>query len=383
VSTATPGLGLTLLGEFQARIGCGPLLAIGPRKNRALLAYLAVAGPRAHPRDSLCTLLWGEVPEDQARQSLRKALCDLRQALAGATPPPLLADSETVTLVPETVDALEFQALVRDGRPEALRGAMALYRGDLLDSLRVDEPAFEEWLTLQRERLRRVSVETLERLMTLETAGGRVGEAVEAARRLLALDPAHEVAHRSLIRLYARQGRRDAARRQYRACADVLWRDLGAKPEPETERAYREVLAGSTARHHAPGASAGRPRVLVAEDEVVTRTRLEELLAGAGYEVVVAADGADALFELSQGAIDLVLADIGMPFLDGTKLLEVVRGKRAGTPVVLLTGRSSAKLEARCLAMGAADYVTKPFDGPTLLVRLRKALRQSREAGVP
>src|SRR5262245_39274043 len=195
-----PGLGLTLLGDFQARIGCGPLIAIGAKKNRALLAYLAVAGPRAHPRDTLCALLWGEVPEDQSRQSLRKALCELRQALAGATPSPLSADGDTVTLVPETVDVLEFQALVRDGRPDALRGAMELYRGNLLQSLRVDEPAFEEWLTLQRERLRRLSVETLERLVTLDAAGGRVGEAVEVALRLLALNPAHELAHRSLIR---------------------------------------------------------------------------------------------------------------------------------------------------------------------------------------
>ena len=57
-----------------------------------------------------------------------------------------------------------------------------------------------------------------------------------------------------------------------------------------------------------------------------------------------------------------------------------MREKRAATPVVLITGRSDAELEASCLKMGAADYVTKPFDGRALLVRLGNALRRAREA---
>ena len=86
------------------------------------------------------------------------------------------------------------------------------------------------------------------------------------------------------------------------------------------------------------------------------------------------------MFQLSEGTFDVVLADIWMPFLDGVKLLEIVRDKRAGTPVVLITGRSDAELEARCLAMGAADYITKPFDGRALLIRLGNALRRAHEA---
>ena len=94
----------------------------------------------------------------------------------------------------------------------------------------------------------------------------------------------------------------------------------------------------------------------------------------------MAADGAEALFQLSQGSVDVVLADIWMPFLDGVKLLAIVREKRVGIPVVLITGRSDAELEASCLKMGAADYITKPFDGRALLVRLGNALRRAREA---
>jgi DNA-binding SARP family transcriptional activator len=369
------GLHLTFLGGFEARVGEGASLTVTPRKTRALLAYLAIAGPRAIPRATLAALLWGSVPEDQSRQSLRKALSDLRQALAGATPPSLLTDRETVTLVPERVDLFEFQALARDGRPEALREAMALYRGDLLEGFRVGEPAFEEWLWRERERLRQLLVEAFERLLAHETAGARADAAIEIALRILTVNPVHEVAHRSLIRHYARQGRRDAALRQYRVCADALWHELRTKPEPETERAYREILAGSTA-----GGSAARLRVLVVEDEVVTQTRLQDLVSRAGYEAVVASDGVEALFQLSQGTFDLVLADIWMPLLDGMKLLQIVREKLAHTPVVLITESADVELEANCLVMGAADYVTKPFHGPTLLARLDKAIQRAREA---
>src|SRR6266702_1723525 len=218
-----PGLRVRVLGDFEARVGDGLTLSLPARKSRALLAYLAVTVQRAERR--------------------------------------------------ERVAALQFEALVRDGRPDALRDAVGLYRGDLLEGFRIDEPAFEEWLTRERERLRRLAVEALERLLGAETVGGRVESAVEVALRLLLLNPLHEAAHRSLIGLYALQGRRDAALRQYRTCADALWRGLGVKPEPETERAYREVLTGSTA-----GGSDGRPRVLLVEDEAITRKRLQQLL---------------------------------------------------------------------------------------------------------
>ena len=131
---------------------------------------------------------------------------------------------------------------------------------------------------------------------------------------------------------------------------------------------------GRSSRRQRREIAEGPPRILVVEDEEVTRARLHAVLDGAGYRVVMASDGAEALFHLSRDTFDVILADIWMPLLDGIKLLEVVRDKRPGTPVVLLTGHSKGELEARCLAMGAADYVTKPFDDLTLLARLGKAM---------
>src|SRR5262245_26887362 len=290
------GLQLALLGGFEARVARGPVLQIAPRKSRALLAYLAVAGQRRQPREKLAALLWGDVPEQQARQSLRKAVSELREALIEVKPPPILTDGETIALAVGLVDVHQFEALARDGSSVALREAMALYRGYLLDGFRLDERAYEEWLSLERERLRRLAMETFERLLAHETAQDRAASAVETALKLLFLNPLHEAAHRNLMRLYALQGRRDAALRQYRAYAEALWRDLREKPGPETDAAYRQILAGATTV-----GSAKRPCVLVVEDETVTRTRLRALLAQAGYQVVVAVDGADALFQLSHG----------------------------------------------------------------------------------
>ena len=72
------------------------------------------------------------------------------------------------------VDVLEFQAPARDGRPAALRRAVELYQGALLDGFRLDEPGYEEWLTAQRVRLRQLALELHERLLAHETSEGRV-----------------------------------------------------------------------------------------------------------------------------------------------------------------------------------------------------------------
>lgn len=105
--------------------------------------------------------------------------------------------------------------------------AIDLYRGDLLEGLSVREPAFEEWLAAERERLRDLAVEALARLLAHQAVQEAVEPAVQTALRLLALEPLQEAAHRVLMRLYARQGRAGAALRQYQACVRVLHQSWG------------------------------------------------------------------------------------------------------------------------------------------------------------
>ena len=229
-------LRLTLFGGFEARHETGEVLTLPSRKAQALLAYLALPLGRAHPRDKLAALLWGDIREESARASLRQVLFIVRKALGDSESAVLRHDGEALGLVPAAVevDVTTFERAVVEGTPEALARAAALYHGDLLAGLVVDEMSFEEWLLGERERLRELALEALAKLLAHQRGGGAMEAAVGTALRLLTLDPLQEAVHRTLMRLYAGLGRRGTALRQYQRCVSVLGRELGIEPEPET-----------------------------------------------------------------------------------------------------------------------------------------------------
>src|SRR5215472_14141136 len=127
-------LRIKLLGGFEAGGVQGPAFEIAARKTRALLAYLALAMGRPLGRDKLANLLWSDRGDKQARDSLRQALAELRDALANLSPPPLATHHDTVSLdrAAVDVDALEFERLARSNEVDDLRRAARLYGGDLL-----------------------------------------------------------------------------------------------------------------------------------------------------------------------------------------------------------------------------------------------------------
>jgi DNA-binding SARP family transcriptional activator len=202
-------LKVALLGTFEARLPSGAAVRFPRKKSEALLAYLAFHPGRMQARDKLAALLWGDAPDERARHSLRQALVTLRRALHRAAALCLVEEGDTVGVSPDgvEVDVAVFERLMKDGSPEALEHAAALYRGDLLEGVSVDEPPFEEWLRAERERLRELAVEGLAKLLGHLARTGAVDRAVQTAVRLLGLDPAQEPVHRTLMRLYARQGR--------------------------------------------------------------------------------------------------------------------------------------------------------------------------------
>jgi DNA-binding SARP family transcriptional activator/tetratricopeptide (TPR) repeat protein len=244
-------LRLTLLGGLRAS-SIGPeerVVVLRTRKARALLAYLASPPDRAHPRDKLAALLWGDSSDSQAHTSLRQALYGLRRALEPVKPKALRMTQDTVALEATSVevDALRFEQLVKEGTPAALEAAVALYQGELLEGLAIDAPAFEEWLVGERERLREQAIEAMAKLLAHQRSAGALEAAVQTGIRLLALEPAQESVHRTVIRLHLRLGRRGAARRQYQLCVDTLQRELGAEPEAETQQLYQEILRAAPA----------------------------------------------------------------------------------------------------------------------------------------
>ncbi len=116
--------------------------------------------------------------------------------------------------------------------------------------------------------------------------------------------------------------------------------------------------------------------ILIVDDDSLLRRSLALSLEKAGYRVVTAASGEDALSVAAAARPDLVLLDIGLPEMDGLEALRLIR-QRVGAPVIFLTARRRELDEVLGLELGADDYVTKPFDIDVLLARIRAVLRRS------
>lgn len=119
-------------------------------------------------------------------------------------------------------------------------------------------------------------------------------------------------------------------------------------------------------------------RILVVEDDADMRLLLEEELTAAGYDVLVAADGNDALARLQRHAVDLVLTDLAMPGMRGERLLQQVRAWDANVPVIIMTAFGSIESAVEAMRGGARHYVTKPFRLEDMLGTIRAALEERR-----
>lgn len=116
-------------------------------------------------------------------------------------------------------------------------------------------------------------------------------------------------------------------------------------------------------------------KILVADDDPQFLRALRITLAAKGYEVVVAADGRQALSLAIDERPDLVMLDLGMPRLDGVAVIEGLRGWSAA-PILVVSGRTGAGDKVQALDAGADDYVTKPFAMDELLARIRALTRR-------
>lgn len=120
--------------------------------------------------------------------------------------------------------------------------------------------------------------------------------------------------------------------------------------------------------------------ILVVDDEPLKRATLEIDLAAAGYRVIQAPDGATALQYLSEQPVDVVVADIRMPEIDGMQLLERVKAQSPQTHVVLMTAFGSVDSAVQAIKHGADDYMSKPFRTDVLVERLER-LRANGQSG--
>jgi two-component system response regulator MprA len=118
-------------------------------------------------------------------------------------------------------------------------------------------------------------------------------------------------------------------------------------------------------------------KILVVDDERAVRDSLRRALELEGYEVELAADGAEALYRLeANGQADAVVLDVLMPGVDGLEVCRRLRSKGNGVPVLMLTARAEVENRVAGLDAGADDYLPKPFALEELLARLRALLRR-------
>ncbi|MDR3670588.1 MAG: response regulator [Holophaga sp.] len=119
-----------------------------------------------------------------------------------------------------------------------------------------------------------------------------------------------------------------------------------------------------------------QPLILIIEDEASLRRFLVPTLANNDYQVLTAATGADGLAMARSHNPDIILLDLGLPDLEGGKVLQSLR-QWSRKPIIIISARTQEKDKVQALDLGADDYLTKPFGAEELLARIRVALRHA------
>jgi len=237
-----PLLTIHLLGQFWLIYGDQLVTDINTPRLQALLAYLLIHRSTPVSRQKLAFLFWPDSSEEQARTNLRHIVHLLRGALPEANRF-LSFDRHTLgwnTSAPYWLDIAELeQAAAQADSAEALQRVVYLYTGDLLPDL------YHDWVLGERERLQKLFLNALERIIDILEAQGDFSQAIQYAQRLLRQDPLREDTYRCLMRLHARSGNPSGVISAYQACVDALRRDLGAEPGPETRQALRQFSASA------------------------------------------------------------------------------------------------------------------------------------------
>jgi predicted ATPase len=291
-----PALSLWLLGPPEVRLA-GQTQAFRTRKTLGLLIYLAVEGG-VHSREKLTALFWPDRDTERGRTMLRRTLAYLRDMLRAAAEPGADPDAPAPHLIAErnllgidsTAIELDLDVLNRAcglarapellaNQPDRaayrdllgpLQAAVARYRGDFLADFSLsDAPAFDEWVSVQRELWHQRLALVLDRLAELQLAGGELAQAAQTCSRWVAHDPLAEAAHRRLMEAHAAAGDRAAALRAYAVCQKTLADELKAEPSPETAALAERIRAGTAIRrrndtltdHNRPAAGSPAPLV--------------------------------------------------------------------------------------------------------------------------
>ncbi|RYJ06598.1 MAG: hypothetical protein EON52_05540 [Actinomycetales bacterium] len=341
-------------------------------KTTDLLRLLALDAGQLVRSETLVDTLWPDVPAESGRASLRTATSRIRKTIGSHC---VRSHLGTLTLVDAWVDTVQLTTLVTTGRRaaragddvavvQAARRAEALYTRDF-HAYSDDQPwatQTRSTLAFQRHQLVAAAAESAVRLFWLR-------DAVELARLGVALDPASERAHRTLMSAYAGLGRTDDALRQFELCRAALAEELGADPSQQTRALHLSILAGAppVAPHHR---FVGRTREVV---DLVESIDDVHAVDGSGVVCVVGAPGSGrhALVDagLQQARRSTASIDVWGPFdHDGAEVAVTMRERLA---------EREAVLPGTIIALTAPDVL------PTVVSVAEQAGRGVRVVGSP
>ena len=249
-----------LFGRFAVDVD-GRAVPLGAHlKAQELFAFLLLYPRRRHTRDDLVTVLWDGESATQGRKHLRQALWLLHRAMkdgltgptAGLLPNMLLVGPDAIELDPADLLSLDTQSL--ESAYAAVRGIAGRdLAGERLRALdRAAPMTFDilegwtcEWALAPREYYRTIALASFDKLLAAYETCGDLDAAVSCADRLFLAEPAHEPAHRAMMRLYHRAGNRAAALRQFEHCRIALARGFDAQPDRQTVALFAAIRADS------------------------------------------------------------------------------------------------------------------------------------------
>lgn len=242
-----------------------------------LLCYLLLNRGQSHPREQIASIFWREYPSATSRKYLRNALWRLRNVFESIDISPeqyLLVDDEHISFAPSgsyRLDIEQFEEItiryqdipgneLTSHMAEQLANAVSLYTGELLEGI------YQQWCLHDRERLRLLYLNTLEKLMSFHMVNGTYEQGITYGRQILAHEETREKVHRQVMLLHWYAGDRDAAIAQYKQCAAVLDEALGIRPMEVTQKLYQRIL------HHE------QPRRIDTADAGASGQRIQHIL---------------------------------------------------------------------------------------------------------
>ncbi len=248
-------LEISLLGRFTVRCEQEEVACFQAEKVQELFSYLVLHHDKAHHRDQLAELLWGETAVADTKKYLRKALWKLNSELRNLTcklEENLQVETQWVCLsmgIGCWADVLAFEktyttlrgipsAKLTPDQFQSLKLAKELYRGDLLEGW------YWDWCILDRERFREMLLIMINKLMGYCEAYGEYEAGIGYGNEILRYDRAHERTHRRMMRLYDLSGNRSAALRQYERCREALHEELAVDPSTRTKALYQRIVRG-------------------------------------------------------------------------------------------------------------------------------------------